>query len=88
LWGFGRTGRTLARALREHDKHPARIVELHPGRLGQSIHGAPVVPPEALGPPAGLPLLASVAGAEARARLRRELARRGWRECVDFVVVA
>jgi glycosyltransferase involved in cell wall biosynthesis len=88
LWGYGRTGRGLARALRDHGRHPAAIVELHPGRLGQRIHGAPVIPPEALGPPAGLPLLASVAGADARAILRRELVRRGWRECVDFAVVA
>jgi len=88
LWGYGRTGRSLARALRVHGKHPAAIVELHPGRLGQRIHGAPVIPPEALGPPTGLPLLASVAGADARTILRTELARRGWRECVDFAVVA
>jgi glycosyltransferase involved in cell wall biosynthesis len=88
LWGYGRTGRSLARALRGHGRQPAAIVELHPGRLGQRIHGAPVIPPEALGAPAGRPLLASVAGAEARGILRRELARRGWRECVDFAVVA
>jgi hypothetical protein len=30
----------------------------------------------------------SVAGAEPRAMIRRELARMGWRECVDFVCAA
>lgn len=88
LWGYGRTGRTLARALRRYEKRPAKIVELHPGRLGQRIHGAEVIRPEALGPPAGLPLLVSVAGAQARALIRAELARRAWRECVDFVCAA
>jgi len=88
LWGYGRTGRKLARALRAHDKHPAEIVELHLGRLGQTIHGAPVVSPAALGPPRGLPLLVSVAGADARGLIRTELARMGWRECVDFVCAA
>jgi len=30
----------------------------------------------------------SVAGASARALIRAELARMGWRECVDFVCAA
>src|SRR6185503_6477551 len=49
LWGYGDTGRALSRALRELGKDPSHIVELHPGRLGQRIFGASVVPPEALG---------------------------------------
>ena len=88
LWGYGGTGRALAKALRAHDRHPAAIVELHPGRLGQRIQGARVIAPEQLGAPRGTPLLVSVAGAEARTRIRRELARRGWRECVDYVCAA
>jgi glycosyltransferase involved in cell wall biosynthesis len=88
LWGYGRTGRKLSQALRAHDKHPAEIVELHPGRLGQTIHGAPVVSPAVLGPPRGVPLLVSVAGADARRLIRTELTRMGWRECVDFVCAA
>lgn len=88
LWGHGGTGRALRRALTEHGRHPAAIVELHPGRLGQTIHGAPVIAPNALGPPGRLPLLVSVAGALARGRIRRELTRFGWRECVDYVCAA
>jgi glycosyltransferase involved in cell wall biosynthesis len=88
LWGYGDTGRALRRALAEHGRRPSHIVELHPGRLGQRIHGAPVVAPEAL---ASLPrrrLVASVAGAEARALIRGALARWGWREMSDFVCAA
>ena len=33
-------------------------------------------------------VIASVAGAEARGLIRTELARMGWRECVDFVCAA
>jgi glycosyltransferase involved in cell wall biosynthesis len=88
LWGYGGTGRALVRALRAHDRHPATIVELHTGRLGQTIQGAEVVSPHALGPPGTLPLVVSVAGATARGRIRRELSRRGYRECVDFVCAA
>jgi hypothetical protein len=88
LWGYGATGRALVRALREHDRRPLRIVELHPGRLGQTIQGAAVVSHAALGPPGPLPLVVSVAGATARARIRAELSRLGWRECVDYVCAA
>jgi glycosyltransferase involved in cell wall biosynthesis len=88
LWGYGGTGRTLARALRGHGRTPERIVELHPGRIGRTIQGAPVVSRHALGAPGRLPLLVSVAGATARARIRRELLRLGWRECVDYLCVA
>ncbi|HEY5657398.1 MAG TPA: glycosyltransferase family 2 protein, partial [Myxococcota bacterium] len=42
LWGYGGTGRALARALRDRGRHPTRIVELHPRRIGQRIQGAPV----------------------------------------------
>ena len=88
LWGYGGTGRALARALAAHGKHPAAIVEIHPRRLGRTIRGAPVISRHALGPPRGIPLVVSVAGAEPRALIRAELARMGWRECVDYVCAA
>jgi glycosyltransferase involved in cell wall biosynthesis len=88
LWGYGATGRALARALEAHGRKPACIVEIHPRRIGRRICDAPVISRHALGAPKGLPLLVSVAGAEPRAAIRAELARLGWRECVDFVCTA
>jgi glycosyltransferase involved in cell wall biosynthesis len=88
LWGFGRTGRALARELRARDRHPAAIVELDPRKLGQSIHGARVIPPDALQGPGEIPLLASVAGLPARSRIRAHLAARGWREGTHFLCAA
>jgi hypothetical protein len=88
LWGYGGTGRALARGLRAHDKQLVQIVDLHPGRLGQTIQGAPVVSPGELGAPGGVPLLVSVAGPEARTRIRRELTRRGYRPLVDYLFTA
>jgi glycosyltransferase involved in cell wall biosynthesis len=88
LWGYGHTGRRLRRALLRHGKQPSHIVELHPGRLGQRIHGAPVISPEEL---ASLPrgrLIASVAGEAPRAEIRAALHRLGYRELTDFVCVA
>jgi cellulose synthase/poly-beta-1,6-N-acetylglucosamine synthase-like glycosyltransferase len=88
LWGYGGTGRALAKALRAHDRHPDTIVELHPRRIGQRIQGARVIAPEELGDPGALPLVVSVAGADARGLIRAELTQRGFREGADYVCAA
>jgi hypothetical protein len=90
LWGYGGTGRALRRALAAHGKRLARVIELHPRRLGQRIHGAPVVPPAALRAPEAraLPLVVSVAGAGPRAEIRAALAALDYREGRDFVCAA
>jgi glycosyltransferase involved in cell wall biosynthesis len=88
LWGYGGTGRALRRALHDRGKSPAAIVELHPRRLGNTIHGAPVIAPHALEQWRHLRLVASVAGAVARGQIRTALARMGYRELSDFVCAA
>ncbi len=88
LWGFGGTGKALRKALADHGKHPRAIVELHPGRLGQRIHGAPVIPPEGLSELRDFPVLASVAGQPARDEIRAALAALGRTELQDFVCCA
>ena len=88
LWGYGHTGRALRRALLEHLRTPSLIVEVHPGRIGQRIHGAPVIPPAELGPPEGRKLLASVARPRPRSLVREALAQSGWEEGRDFLCTA
>lgn len=88
LWGYGHTGRALRRALLAHGKRPSHIVELHPGRLGQTIHGAPVIHPDALRRLPRLPLVASVAGEEPRTLIRRALTALGYVELRDFACAA
>lgn len=90
LWGHGQTGRALRRALEREGCRARAIVEVHPRRIGQTIGGAPVVPPEALAEDRAprLPLIASVAGAGPRAQIREALARWGYRDGVDFVCAA
>jgi hypothetical protein len=88
LWGYGDTGRLLRRELSHRARHPSHIVELHPGRLGQRIHGALVIPPEALRDVPRLPIVASVAGFRPRAQIRAALGRMGFAEGVDFVLTA
>lgn len=91
LWGHGPTARALRRALEIHGRRPVAIVEVHPRRLGQTIQGAPVIPPSALGTRADLrrlPLIAAVSGAGPRAQIRRALAADGYRDGIDFVCAA
>jgi len=89
LWGYGGTGRALSNALRSHGRRPSHVIELHPGRLGNRIHGAPVVAPDRLREVAGArPIVVSVSGAAPRAEIRTALAGMGFRERRDFVVAA
>jgi glycosyltransferase involved in cell wall biosynthesis len=88
LCGYGSTGRALFRALLARGKRPSHVVELHPGRLGNVIHGAPVIPPQALRDLAGRRILVSVAHARPRADARTALTAMGFRELRDFVCAA
>ncbi|HET9933666.1 MAG TPA: glycosyltransferase [Polyangiaceae bacterium] len=90
LWGYGDTGRALARALRGHRKHPTHIVELHPGRVGQRIANAPVIAPIALRELTPRPhrIVVSVAGEAARSEIRARLAEMRFEEGRDYVCAA
>jgi hypothetical protein len=88
LWGYGSTGKALRQALLIHGKTPSHIVEVHPGRLHNRIHQAPVIPPEALVHVPRRPVVVSVAGAVARQTIRQAMARMGFREIADYVCVA
>jgi glycosyltransferase involved in cell wall biosynthesis len=88
LWGYGSTGRALARALLGLGRRPRAIVELHRGRLGNRIFGAPVIAPEALPAHRGVPVVVSVAGTLPRQQIRTALCALGYRELHDFVCTA
>ena len=88
LWGYGPTGRALRRALLAHGKRPSHVVEVHPGRLGNTIHGAPVISIEELRAQPRRPLVAAVAGEGPRREIRDALSAIGLRETQDFVCAA
>lgn len=88
LWGFGDTGRALHRALLQHGKRPSHVVEVHPGRLGNVIHGAPVVGYEQLPQLPHRPVVVSVAGEGPRRQIREAMAAMRFRELQDFVCAA
>lgn len=91
LWGYGKTGRELARALLERGKRPQAIIELHPGRIGQRILGAPVVTPPALPEllrAAPMPVVVSVARPGPRAEVRAALSGFGLVDGNDYICAA
>lgn len=88
LWGYGGTGRALRRALAAHGKLPSHIVEVKRGRIGQRIHGAPVIPHTGLASLAPGPIVVSVARAGPRCEIRGVLASIGRVEGVDYICAA
>jgi glycosyltransferase involved in cell wall biosynthesis len=88
LWGHGRTGRALRGALSRLGHRVTSIVEVHPRRIGNTIHGAPVVSPHALETRPPYPIVVSVAGSGPRGEIRAALDKMGFREGLDYVCAA
>lgn len=88
VWGAGPVGKSIARALASASVRIEAFVELDPRKIGQKIHGAPVLDPDA-GLRARGPLhLAAVGQEGARDRLVEMLSEAGLVELEDFVAVA
>lgn len=88
LWGHGRTGRALRKALAALGHSAHTIVEVHPRRIGQTIGGAPVIAAETLPRVPRLPILVSVAGESPRQNIREALCALSFEEGVDFFFAA
>jgi hypothetical protein len=86
LWGAGIEGKAWRRALLVEGVAVRRWVEVDPRKLGQVIHGAPVVGIDRLLPGDGLTLV-TVGAKGARAEVREAAVRRGLVEGVDFLCV-
>jgi glycosyltransferase involved in cell wall biosynthesis len=97
VWGAGRVGKPLARELVRQGTPVAAFVDLDPRKIGQEIHGAPVLSPDEFaeraearpGPPkaASSPrpyVLAAVGSPGVRDEIRGALEERGFREIDDF----
>ncbi len=88
VWGAGPVGKRFARALQAEGASIAAFVDLDPRRIGQVVHGAPVVAREAIGAFPDAYVVAAVAGAAPRAEIRAALLRTGRREPAEFCAVA
>ena len=88
IWGAGPVGKAFARALLAAGSRVLAFVEVDPRKIGQNVHGAPVL--ETRG---GLSLreclhIAAVGQPGVRSELRDLLRSHGLRELQDFVTVA
>jgi glycosyltransferase involved in cell wall biosynthesis len=87
VWGAGRTGRLLARALEAHGVRPRGFVDIDPRKVGRTARGAPIATPDALR--AGEDLVVVAVGARgARQVVRAQLVARRFVEGDDFVCAA
>jgi glycosyltransferase involved in cell wall biosynthesis len=79
VWGAGPTGRRLARAIGEHGAHATLFIDIDERKIGRTAQGVPIASADALDPGRDL-VLAAVGARGARALIRDELVRRGFRE--------
>ena len=86
IWGAGKTGKALARALAAEGVSVEWWIDVAPRKVGGTAQGAPVHGPEALPRPGGPLLLVAVAARGARAEIREHLEGAGWREGRDYLV--
>jgi glycosyltransferase involved in cell wall biosynthesis len=87
VWGAGKTGRRLYRALETEGVTVALFVDIDPRKVGQRLHGVPVVAPDDLRAFDGVHLVAAVGARGARARIREFLSTREWTETVHFTCI-
>lgn len=88
VWGAGPTGKAFAVELRRQGVALRAFVDVDPRKVGQEIHGAPVVDPDGVDRFAGALVVAAVAQPGARGEIREGLRRSGRAELEDFVAVA
>lgn len=89
LWGAGKFGLGLMRALHARGVRTRRLVDVDPAKIGQRIDGIRVESWEALaGPDEGSHLLCAVGAKGAREAIRAALTARGFVEGRDFTCVA
>lgn len=88
IGGAGPTGKAFAREVVRQDGTLAGFVDVDPRKIGQTVHGVPVIPPGRIADFGGAFGAAAVADAAARTKIRTAFRAAGWREMVDFCAVA
>jgi len=86
LWGAGMEGKAWRKILMEEGIGVVRWVDIDPRKIGQTIHGAPVVPPDGLKKGGGKTLI-TVGTKGARDLVRRWAAENALSEGSDYLSV-
>jgi GT2 family glycosyltransferase len=85
VWGAGRTGRVLARALEQYGVRAQRFIDIDPRKIGRRARGAPIVEVTDLAAPGERWVVVALGARGARDLARAELDRRGYREGDDYL---
>jgi len=88
IWGAGRVGKALGREFTRVGVPVVAYADVNPRKIGQNIHGAPVLNADAAVGLSDVFHLASVGQEGARHVLRKLLSRAGYHELKNFVVMA
>jgi glycosyltransferase involved in cell wall biosynthesis len=88
ICGSGPVGKAFALELQAQGHRVAAFLDLDPRKIGQTIHGAPVLEQTDIGEYRDAYFLAAVGSPEARGEIRDYLSRAGLREIADFCAVA
>ena len=86
--GAGPVGKAVAGALAAERIAVAAFIDVDPRKIGQTIHGIPVVPRDALARFRGAYALAAVGNERSRNEIRAWLRSLGWLEGEEFCAVA
>lgn len=86
--GAGPVGKAFAVALQKEAHAVAGFVDIDPRKIGQTVHGAPVVHRDVVGDFEGCYFLAAVGSAKGREEVRAMLSAKGLREIDEFCAVA
>jgi len=76
IWGAGPVGKAFARELQRQSGAVRAFVDIDPRKIGQVVHGAPVLPPSALHGLEDCLVLAAVGQAGGRRAIREALGKR------------
>ncbi len=88
VWGAGPVGKAFARELLRQGGTLVAFVDVDPRKVGQRVHGVPVISPEDVDRVRGSFCVAAVGQEGARQEIRETLGAAGWMELRDFVAVA
>lgn len=88
IWGAGPVGKAFARTALALGIEVRAFVDVDPRKIGQEVHGAPVVARDEVRRFRGALGVAAVGREGARDDIRRSFRELGWREGRDFVAVA
>jgi glycosyltransferase involved in cell wall biosynthesis len=88
IWGAGPVGKRFALELAAEQVKTIAFVDVDPRKIGQTIHGAPVIAPDQMREFPDTFAIAAVGSDDARAEIRSTLLQFGRKELQDFCAVA